>query len=544
MPEQIVEYRRLLDRWTLVILITSGIWVAGLALWGVYLVRNFEGIATIDALDIAQEARRLYRGEGLTTGFLKPVAILKQGGNPTPPDLYNSPVYVYLLAFSFKIFGISEGSILGSSLFWAFLAGILLFFLVRARHGLFFASLAFLLYAGNLGVIEGAFSGLPLSFVSFLLLLLTAAVYYRKPHSLLWTALLGFLTGFLYLAEFDFLFLSLPVLVIVLDDTPAARWKHALVFLAAFLLCSSPWWIRNARVAGNPLYSLHWLDFRAYSAPFPGNRIARDFDPAALARALPFDLFREKLARFLRLGYRFWFSFSHFLLMPLFLISIFRPDDDRRRRAITVMVYTLFMGELALIAAGNGDFGRMLAFIPLIVIVGLETGAGLLRSLSLSRLAALLLTVAFCAVCVYPGVIASVFGLPQQKYLSAVLNKEEAAQIRTNPSLAKMQSLVKADEVVLSDVPWAVAWYANRSAVWIPWKIDQMNELKKIFKNLRFLYLTPVLFKYPEVENVQDWQSIYRSGMVPEWLQIDRGILLPGDEVIMGDIIFERLELE
>jgi hypothetical protein len=32
--------------------------------------------------------------------------------------------------------------------------------------------------------------------------------------------------------------------------------------------------------------------------------------------------------------------------------------------------------------------------------------------------------------------------------------------------------------------------------------------------------------------------------MVPEWLKADRGILLPGDHLIMGDIIFERLDLE
>jgi len=71
-----------------------------------------------------------------------------------------------------------------------------------------------------------------------------------------------------------------------------------------------------------------------------------------------------------------------------------------------------------------------------------------------------------------------------------------------------------------------------------------MKILKEKFKNIRFLHLTPVLFKYPPAENVEAWQSIYRSGMVPEWLQLDRGLLLSGEELIMGDIIFERLDLE
>jgi hypothetical protein len=544
MTEQVVEYRRLIDRFTRVLLITFGIWVAGSALWGVYLVRHYEGLITVDALDIAQEARRFYRGEGLTTGFLKPAAILRQGGDPSPPDLYNSPVYIFILANFFRITGVSEGSVYGCSLLWAFLSGILLFFIVRSRQGLPAACAAFLLYAANPGVIEGAFSGLPFSWLSFLLLLLSLGVYYRHPGSIVWTGGLGALAGLLYLTEFDYLFLSLAIFALVIAGSPSPRWKHALAFVGAFALCSLPWWIRQISVAGSPFFSLRWFDFRAYSDLFPGNRVARDFDPAALLSPFPFVSWWAKLVRFIRLGYQYWVSFSHSLLVPFFLISIVRSDTDLRRRSATIMAWVLFMGELFLIAAGNGDFGRAIAFLPLIILVGLETGAGLLKAFSFSRRTAYWLAGVICVLSLYPGASSAVFGLPRQRYLASVVGKEEATQIRTNPSLEKMQSLVKDDEAVISDVPWAIAWYANRSAVWIPWKLDQMNELKKTVKNLRFLYLTPVLFKYPDSENMQEWRSIYRSGMVPDWLQIDRGVLLPGDEVIMGDIIFERLELE
>jgi len=544
MPEPIAEYRRLLDRVTRALLITFGAWVAGFVLWGIYLVRNYEGLVTVDALDIAQEARQFYRGNGLTTNFLKPAAILMQGGDQSPPDIYNSPIYVFILAFFFRITGVGESSVYGCSLFWAFLSGMLLFFIVRSRHGLPAAAAAFLLYAANPGVIEGAFSGLPFSFISSLLLLLSLAVYHRHPRSAAWTAVVGFLAGLLYLSEFDYLFLSGAILALILAGSPSPRWKHALAFAAAFALCSLPWWIRQVSVAGSPLSSLRWLDFRAYSDLFPGNRVARDFDPVALLTPFPFSLWWEKFVRFIRLGHYFWLGFAHSLLVPLFLVSIFRADPDRRRRAVTVMAWILFVGELLLIAAGNGDFGRMLAFLPLVILVGLETGEELLKVFHFSRRAAYWLAGVICAVSLYPGATSAVHGLPLQRYLSSVVGKDEAKQIRDNPSLERMQSLVKADEAVLSDAPWAVAWYANRSAVWIPWKLEQMNELKKVVKNLRFLYLTPVLFKYPDSENVQEWQSIYRSGMVPDWLQIDRGVLLPGDEVIMGDIIFERLELE
>lgn len=544
MPDQVAEYRRLLDRLTRVLLITFGVWVAGISFWGVYLAKPHEGLTTVDALDIAQEARRLYRGEGLTTGFLKPAAILKQGGDPFPPDLYNSPAYVYALTIFFRIFGVSEESVSGSSLFWAFGAGILLFFIVFPRRGLPAASAAFLLYAANPGVIDGAFSGLPYAFLSFLLLLLSLGIYHRRHGSLPWTAGLGLLSGLLYQTEFDYLFLALVIFALVLAGSHSPRWKHGLVFLAAFALSSLPWWIRQVGVAGNPFFSLRWDDFRAYSDLFPANRVARDFDPAALAVPLPLASWWGKLSRFLRLGYGYWLSLTYSLLAPLFLVSIFRSDADRRRRSVTVMAYALFMGEIVLIAAGNGDFGRILAFLPLVTLVAMETGLDLLKAIPIFRRPAYWIGGVAVAIGLYPGASTAVFGIPPQRCLSAVVDREQAERIRNNPSLEKMQSLVKADEVVISDVPWAVAWYANRSAVWIPWKLDQMNELKKVVKNLRFLYLTPVLFAYPESENLGEWRSIYRSGMVPDWLQIDRGVLLPGDEVMMGDIIFERLELE
>jgi len=116
--------------------------------------------------------------------------------------------------------------------------------------------------------------------------------------------------------------------------------------------------------------------------------------------------------------------------------------------------------------------------------------------------------------------------------------------MREGETMGKVERIVKEHEVVVSDMPWAVAWYANRNAIWIPWEIEQMKAIKQKVKDVRFLHLSPMIFKYPDTERVEPWQDIYKSGMVPEWLKADRGILLPGDHLIMGDIIFERLDLE
>ena len=129
-------------------------------------------------------------------------------------------------------------------------------------------------------------------------------------------------------------------------------------------------------------------------------------------------------------------------------------------------------------------------------------------------------------------------------YISAAFTKKELNALKESGNMGKIQNLAKADEIIVSDVPWAIAWYANRNSLWIPWEVEQMRAIKQRLKKVRFLYLTPSLFQYPESENVDGWQEIYTTGMVPEWLDVERGILLPGQNLLMGDILFERLDLE
>ena len=201
--------------------------------------------------------------------------------------------------------------------------------------------------------------------------------------------------------------------------------------------------------------------------------------------------------------------------------------------------------RLFLIAFGNGDTGRLLLFMPLILLSGLVTAMAMLRKFqNFPKQIHRLIIICFIVANIYPSIVSIIWGMSKQQYIPTIYTPAEAEQVKNSRSLEKIRNLVKEDEVVVSDSPWSVAWYANRNAIWLPWEVEQMKKIKKKFKNIRFLYLSPTLFKYPPVENAKDWQSIYRSGMVPEWLQVDRGLLLPGNELIMGDILFERLDLE
>ena len=581
--ETATEYRQLFDRITFTGLIILAALIFSLICWGIFYSHHYPGLVTVDAMDQAQVARHLYLGNGFTTGFIKPISILTEGSVINGPDLYNSPIPIFLLSRSFNIIGLNDFAVLGNSVFWAFLTGIILIIFTRLLfHNLILALLIFVAYMLSPGVLEMTFSGLPISFVACILLLLTFIYYFRNRSSFIWTALLGIIAGTLFLSEFDFLFLSIPIGILAVYDSKGRRFFHALAFAVPFILVILPWMIRNSIVAGAPLASLRWYDFKSYSLIFSGNQIVRDFNSGLLTTPVPVLIYWNKFLMFGRLMYKLWLSFSHSILIPFFLGGVLIKYKDQRWGRVINLAVLLFFCQLILISLGNGDFSRILYFMPLIIIGGIAAFLQLLNNLGLlvvplvaatfrspphgdlkvaatstesssdsmrSGICALrptpwLIISIFFILTIFPGLISIIYGLPTQKYIAAAFSGEEATLMREGETMEKVERIVKEHEVVVSDMPWAIAWYANRTAIWIPWEIEQMKAIKEKLADVRFLHLSPMIFKYPDTENVGGWQDIYKSGMVPEWLNADRGILLPGDHLIMGDIIFERLDLE
>ena len=294
MTEQTTHYRQAVEHLTFVSLIVLITLVVGLGGWGIYYFSHFPGLNTVDVMDQAQVARHLHLGKGITTGFLKSLTVERMGERIiNPPDRYNSPLPVIVLSISYRVFGVSDDAVIASSFFWTFLAAVLLLILARLLfRNLILALIVFFICCLNPGVLEFVFSGLPIALNSFLLLLFILCFYRRKRSSLTWTILLGAMTALLYLTEFDFLLLSLPLAAVVFMDSNKKRGLHLLIFIGAFILVSLPWLIRNTVVAGNPISSLRWLDFKSYTLPLPGNRGMRDFslapaDVSALAHAYP-----------------------------------------------------------------------------------------------------------------------------------------------------------------------------------------------------------------------------------------------------------------
>jgi hypothetical protein len=63
------------------------------------------------------------------------------------------------------------------------------------------------------------------------------------------------------------------------------------------------------------------------------------------------------------------------------------------------------------------------------------------------------------------------------------------------PYIGLLGSWTNEREIIMSDMPWAVAWYADRKALWLPIEVKdflEFNDYDKLQGRIVGLYLTPV----------------------------------------------------
>ncbi len=79
-------------------------------------IREFNGLRTFEAMDLAQQARQLAEGKGFTTLLIRPLALwqvranLESAAPPVTafPETLTPPVYPVLLAACFKVGMVSK----------------------------------------------------------------------------------------------------------------------------------------------------------------------------------------------------------------------------------------------------------------------------------------------------------------------------------------------------------------------------------------------------------------------------------------------------
>lgn len=512
-------------------------------------IGRFRGFNHIEAMDQAQVARQLATGKGFTTNFIRPLAVWQMGrnngvspnlGKADMPDTANPPLGPLVNVLPIKLAGaemkfspgvflpVVEQCIAGLSMLF-FLASVVVFYFFAKR--LFDDRLALL--GGGLILVSDLFwqfsmSGLP---HMLLLLLFMAATYclVRAVEDNLagqlattWFAGVGALFGLMALTHGLAVWPFLGLLVFSgIYFRP--RGLSVGVMLIVFLAVLSPWLIRNYMVCGN-IFGI------AYYSHYEGVKGTL----AALLRASSLDnvsdvtpmWWRPKMqASILAQFGGLYGLLGASVVAPLFFVSLLHPFKRREtadfRWAILAMWIFAVLGMAFYGLApqyGSGAIDQVSAnqlhviFVPLMIAFGLAFLLIMVSRLEFSSVP--LLRVAFLTL------IFLVSAIP----LIGTLLPSSAPPIRFPPYFAPVTNFlnkwVEEKEVIVSDQPWAVAWYADRKSLWLPTKVSEMVKMidyNQLGTPIAGVFLTPTtghLRLFPEVirGEYKDWvANIMRS---------------------------------
>jgi len=316
-----------------------------------------------------------------------------------------------------------------------------------------------------------------------------------KPGSnrvLLLAAGVGLMIGLGTLTRYAFGWVIVPVIVCVVLFAPQRRGALCLITMGVFLLVVLPWTARNYSVCGLPFGTATCAPLDA-TFVFPNYRLERSLDPdfnrmylTPLVHKLCIglrQLFQDDL---LRLGGS-WAT-------PFFLVGLllgFRNLALRRLRYFVVGALVVFMVVQALartqvsedVKDVNGENLLVLVF-PLVLLFGVSMFYTLLEQINfIDPLFRYLAIGGFALIMCIPMITAF---LPP----------------RTNPVvyppyfppvIRQTAGFMKENELMMSDIPWAVAWYGNRQCIWLTLNAQEdFFAVNDFLKPIRGLYLTPL----------------------------------------------------
>ncbi len=487
----------------------------------------FRNFTNAEAMDMAQLGRNISRGEGFITKCVRPLsmgltkkmradrkALLEEGH----PDLSNPPVYPMLVAgvlrmtpdpgdlLALKRFNIYKPNlyiaILNQVLFG--LGALLVFRLALRWFDRPVAWMSAVLFVLTEFYWRFTVSGLSTMLVMDLILLLGLFLSHFEqqarenaaPSALLKSALaIGAVTGVAMLARYSAGWVILPVLLFVMIWAGPQRWRAGGAVFAAFAIVAGPWVVRNVMASGLPFGTATYAVVEGTPA-FLADSVPRSFEPSF--EGLPGQTWiifvtvihkginglREAVTSELpRLGGNWLWGF--FLAG---LLVRFKGANLNRLRwfvmsALVLMILVQAFGRTHLTAESpdiNSE-NLLVLFSPFILIFGVGVFFVLFDSLAMPsaawRAGAL-------------AVAVTVISLP---LLLVFLPPRPPANSHQYypPRIQQLSRYLDPDELWMSDVPWAVAWYGERQCVWLTLNAGaDFFEVNDFHKTVNGLYIS------------------------------------------------------
>lgn len=492
-----------------------------------YDLRGWRNFSSPEAMDAAQLARNLAEGRGFITQHIRPASLYLLGNKSgsgsltnAHPDLANAPAWPMLLGGAMRVLPLRyEMSVDDTThrfqpelaIAWVnqglFLVALLLTW--RLGRVLFDSLVAWLSTAGLLGadlLWRFSISGLPtmLALVLMLLLAVLLVAAERGGREETWGAaklylaalMAGALAGALGLTRYGLAVLVLPVMFFFNVCFNPRGLSLGLAALVGFGAVMTPWLLRNHELSGR-LFGTAGLAAYETTDRFPGDRLVRLLNPEN-------DLTHEDLRQvdfnelLYKLGDRLPGVLQNDLprlggswVTGLFLAALlmrFRSPSLAQLRLFTVLclpflVVVQALGQTRLTALSpdvNGE-NLLVVLAPLVFVLGTGMFAVLLDQLELPPFAGRNIVI---------GAFLVVMCAPMLFTLGRTPRSPMAYPPYHPQVIQERAGWLGERELMMSDMPWAVAWYGRRDCVWLPANVAEGFHTVNAVRPVHALYLT------------------------------------------------------
>ena len=571
-------------------LVRLGVVVLAVVSLGIlYDVLAFRNLSTQEGMDAAQLARNLAEGKGYTTSFIRPLSLhlldQQHSANEPPaasavrtnnqssphPDLANAPFYPAILAAVLKVNPFGEPDLskeqtfsiylpdLWIAVFNQLLLGLAAWMTFRIAKRLFDEPVAWV--ATCVLLLTELFWRFTISGLSTILLIvlflgltgvlasLEVAARETTPSGgrLSWlSALAGLLVGVAALTRYSFACLIVPLVVLLLSLPSPQRTALAIIAIAACLAVTVPWTVRNLQLSGTPFRTAGFSVMEGTSVA-PENDLDRTLHP--VVGQINAGEYWSKLVRntreivtsdLPRLGGN--------LVTAFFLAGLLVPFRNVVLGRVRLFVLLSLVALVSAQALGRtalwtdsldtNSENLLVVVAPVIFIYGVGFFFILRDQLNLEGPAPrALLWIAFYLV----------VGSP---LLLLLLGEHPSPLVYPPyypPWIQQKSHAVRENETIMSDIPWAVAWYGHRPSVWLSLKyLDKPTiRLREDFyavherHRIHALYLTAKSLKHMDIRPIADWaggQSEDTDWELVRKMVTDLGQALVDQKVKQADI--------
>lgn len=515
----------------------------GVAVLVLYLTTEAKNFSNPEAMDMAQVGRNLAEGRGFTTHFIRPVGLqylqkravdrgLPQSGllQRAHPDLQNPPGYPAMLAVLFKAMPANwrnaippdasrsrpraETVITLFNLCWF---GLGVFLLYRLGARLFdggVGGLAAAAYAGTEMFWRFSSNGLPTPMLVVLVILLIelltrmddtsaeSAPGVVPPRAKAWkfAVLMGLVLGIGFLTHYAFGWLAIPTVTWLLI-THVRRWSTSAVCLLVFGLIAAPWLARNYQISGH-LLGTAGTGLMEGTAKFPESTAQRYLHaPKQLPDVTELRVkLAVNLSEILRTSVpRIAGSWMTCLFIAGLVLPFRRPGLRRLRwftvgsLALLAIVQAMFHTYAATLVPDVNPENLLVLLTPPIFLLGSALFFSLIDNTEFGHPLFRSLFVGGAWIVVSFPLLTSL--LPPRTY--------PLVEPTYRPDIIRdITSYAKPSELLMSDIPWAVAWYGNRDCIWLALALqdpggEDFYAINDFERPVAMLYLSPLTSEEP-----------------------------------------------